>query len=530
MSLALLLLSPQFAAIAYHTSARVAARNAHRATALASVGPRATPWPSSYEHTARVSSVHESPSWSEHRSFSHTLCTILLAFVVSLPSCISPSVMAHAAQPQAVIGKATTMSTAVPAEEARLPSTSVSAAASVDSASKPTSRRYINLTGFPFPLGPFLERKTVETVLVPNKVYSFEQEQQLSGITANVRSTVFRMRDNTLLVYNPVAPTEEFLSQLAALHGDGVSHILLGSTAYEHKIFVGPFARKFPSAKVWAVPDQWSFPLDLPAPLLGINTKGSGGGELIDTTATSAAYAKAPDLTAEFEVKLLRPAKRLGFRYAANEAALFHKDTKTLALTDALVYVPASSPEIYDRANLLAVGDNARNSNSLGNIILKGAGAVNWRGTASQEVEALFSASDSAAREPAESQLQRGWERNTLLSLYFGPSPTSLIDPTTSFNMIREKWIVAPVTDSLIYRSERVKPELARWVEDVARWDFKTIAPAHFAAGPGTADDLRNAFSPTLKPEPRETRAPYNENDVRLLDDLATLLRKRQII
>lgn len=45
---------------------------------------------------------------------------------------------------------------------------------------------------------------------------------------------------------------------------------------------------------------------------------------------------------------------------------------------------------------------------------------MNWRGTASQEVEALFSASDSAAREPEESQLQRGWERNTLLSLYFG--------------------------------------------------------------------------------------------------------------
>ena len=167
------------------------------------------------------------------------------------------------------------------------------------------SRRYINLTGFPFPLGPFTERRTVMTEVVPGKVYSFEQEQSLSGITANVRSLVFRMRNNHLLVYNPVAPTEEFLQQIDALQHDGVSHILLGATPYEHKIFVGPFARKFPQAKVWAVPDQWSFPLPLPAQAFGIDTRGSGGGELVDTAGGSAAYRLAPDLLDEFEVGIL---------------------------------------------------------------------------------------------------------------------------------------------------------------------------------------------------------------------------------
>ena len=48
--------------------------------------------------------------------------------------------------------------------------------------------------------------------------------------------------------------------------------------------------------------------------------------------------------------------------------------------------------------------------------------------------------------------------------------------------------MVAPVTDSLIYRSDRVKPELARWVDDVSKWDFTTIAPAHFDAGRAAAD------------------------------------------
>ena len=63
------------------------------------------------------------------------------------------------------------------------------------------------------------------------------------------------------------------------------------------------------------------------AGLVGTRRKSSAAG--------SPAYAAAPDLTDEFEVKLLRPPKRLGFGYAANEAALLHKDSKTLALTDA---------------------------------------------------------------------------------------------------------------------------------------------------------------------------------------------------
>ena len=83
--------------------------------------------------------------------------------------------------------------------------------ACVPAASAEASRDYLLFTGFPFPLGPFTERRTVQSELVPGKVYGFEQEIRLSGISANVRSTVFRMKDNHLLVYNPVAPTEELL-------------------------------------------------------------------------------------------------------------------------------------------------------------------------------------------------------------------------------------------------------------------------------------------------------------------------------
>ena len=285
------------------------------------------------------------------------------------------------------------------------------------------------------------------------------------------------------------------------------------------------------------------------------------------------------------------------------EAALLHKDTKVLAVTDALVNVPSAPPAIYDRSNLLAIGDNS-DSLSLGAVILKGSAAVNWRGTAAQEVRELYAATPAAPeaaevnqnahahahaytgaftpvlllhsllcvcwcpfpracwcrfprarqcprqwcchrarvasqgsarvpsshmppRSPSQTRLQRGWERNALLSLYFGPSPASLVDPDSSFQSLQRRWVVAPVTDKLIYASQRVQPELARWVDDVARWEFTTIAPAHFDVQPGTADDFSRAFAPTLG---RPGERPYARGDVQLLDDIGTKLKELKVI
>ena len=39
---------------------------------------------------------------------------------------------------------------------------------------------------------------------------------------------------------------------------------------YEHKVFVGPFSRKFPSAQVHVAPRQWSWPIPLPPQAVGI--------------------------------------------------------------------------------------------------------------------------------------------------------------------------------------------------------------------------------------------------------------------
>merc|ERR1712048_1380490 len=258
-------------------------------------------------------------------------------------------------------------------------------------------------------------------------------------------------------------------------------------------------------------------------------------GELLNTAEGSLAYSRAPDLTDEFEVKLLRPKERIGssvgLGYAANEAALFHKDSKTLVVTDALINVPAKPTPIYEERLLLAIGDNKRDSNSVGNLVLNGLSTVNWQGTGRQELKKLFS--DANAQGSASDQLQRGWERNALLSLYFGPAPTSVINPgVSSFRQLAGKWSVAPVTDGLIYRSERVKPELRRWIDDITTWDFKLISPSHFDVQPGTPDDVRAAFasndlalSANLKPSSGDVQGSVSR-DRRLIDSIYGLLQQ----
>ena len=49
-----------------------------------------------------------------------------------------------------------------------------------------------------------------------------------------------------------------------------VEYIVLPTFAYEHKIFVGPFSRKYPKAQVWVAPRQWSWPINLPLQFFGI--------------------------------------------------------------------------------------------------------------------------------------------------------------------------------------------------------------------------------------------------------------------
>ena len=56
-------------------------------------------------------------------------------------------------------------------------------------------RRYVNFTGFPFPLVPLLSRRTTRTELVPGQVWAFEQEQGIGfglGVVVLTSMTVIK--------------------------------------------------------------------------------------------------------------------------------------------------------------------------------------------------------------------------------------------------------------------------------------------------------------------------------------------------
>ncbi|KAL5202468.1 hypothetical protein ABZP36_013420 [Zizania latifolia] len=59
-----------------------------------------------------------------------------------------------------------------------------------------SERFYFNFTGFPFPLGPFLNRRTIRTEAVKGRIWLFEQEQALgfSSVSTNTRMTVVKLK------------------------------------------------------------------------------------------------------------------------------------------------------------------------------------------------------------------------------------------------------------------------------------------------------------------------------------------------
>jgi hypothetical protein len=87
-------------------------------------------------------------------------------------------------------------------------------------------------------------------------MWVFEQPQSLgfSNVTTNVRMVVIKLASGGLWVHAPVAPTPECLRLLNELDAP-VECIVLPTFAYEHKIFVGPFSRRFPQAKVYVAPE-----------------------------------------------------------------------------------------------------------------------------------------------------------------------------------------------------------------------------------------------------------------------------------
>ncbi|KAK1297015.1 hypothetical protein QJS10_CPB15g01329 [Acorus calamus] len=308
-----------------------------------------------------------------------------------------------------------------------------------------SERFYLNITGFPFPLGPFLNRRTIRTEAVKGCIWLFEQEQALgfSSVSTNIRMTVIKLKSGGLWIHAPIAPTKECI-QLVKELGAPVEYIVLPTFAYEHKIFVGPFSRKFPHAQIWVAPRQWSWPINLPLEFFGIFRAKS-----LKDEDTSTPWAD------EIEQKVLSsPEVGIG-PYV--EVAFFHKRSRSLLVTDAVIFVPRQPPECISNKSLLA---SARNG-----LAVK-----------------LLSKGKEVLDEPVvDNKLnrQKGWERMVLQILFLGPS--NLLEPTASFSQMSQKLIVSPIIKTLVF--SKVPEKVRDWADRIAKdWRFRRIIPAHFAA------------------------------------------------
>ena len=159
-----------------------------------------------------------------------------------------------------------------------------------------------------------------------------------------------------------------------------------------------------------------------------------------------------------------------------SEVAFFHKKSKTLLVTDAVVQVPKTPPAVVEEGALLEAGGPL------------------------PAAVAAFSAGPPGSPPPPpppEDPARRaalGWKRMALQILFFVPG--DLGRPERSFDALAGKLIVSPVLRKLVFGNAR--PEALAWVDEICRdWPrFSRILPCHFEApiraGPR---ELRAAFS-----------------------------------
>ncbi|CAM9992593.1 unnamed protein product [Pylaiella littoralis] len=339
------------------------------------------------------------------------------------------------------------------------------------------------------PIAPYQRRKTLMTEIVPGKLWTFDQLQGILYVIVPVRMTVIKLEKSEgggLFVYAPVAPTGECMAmmrKLEAEHGP-VKHIVLGTLGLEHKVFAGPFARKFSEARVWLTPGQYSFPIGLPLSWLGF-----GGRPTQEIPASS---EDAP-WSADLDHEVLGPFFSKDGSGGYGETAFFHKATKTLLVTDMVVKVEDEVPEIVcedPRPLLFHARDNAfERVEDTPEVRLKGwrrivQFALTFQPSSLVVVDLKKALFDDA---PRSKMKELGWGG------LFPFEWTSPKDDLKSFSAMKGGLLVAPILQVLLLNRD---PEpVLDWADRVAKWPFRRVIPCHLANDVATTPmEFRKAF------------------------------------
>ncbi|OLP89702.1 Methyltransferase-like protein 7B [Symbiodinium microadriaticum] len=279
-------------------------------------------------------------------------------------------------------------------------------ATGVDAALRASDERYAALGTI---LAPAPYKETLRTELVPGRIWGFEQCIALASVSTNIRMTAVKLRNGGLWVSAPIAPTRQCLRLLDEL--GKVSHLVIPSTALEHKASLAEFSRTYPQAEIWVTPGQ-APPITVPS-----NSRILGQGP-------------APVWADELDCKVFYVSPPVTDTFA--EAVFFHKESRSLLVTDCALKLPAAAPKILESYGY---------DGTPGPISLD-----QWR----YKAIAFDFVTGRNQDEKDFAALSR---------------PAALVNPLLRF---------------IVYR--RCPEQAAAWVKDVARWPFVRIIPAHLQA------------------------------------------------
>jgi hypothetical protein len=371
------------------------------------------------------------------------------------------------------------------------------------------------------PLYPYGQRRTLQQEVVKDSIWTFDQIQGIFYVVVPIRMTVVKLNQGGLLIYAPVAPTPEcirMVNELVAAHGE-VKYIILPTVSgIEHKVFVGPFARKFPQAQVYVSPHQWSFPFNLPLSWLGLPW---GRTHILPQDVNQTPFAD------QFDYAILGSVEMGLGKFA--EVAMLDRRSQTLLVTDTIVSIPENPPEILQI----------------------------------DPYPLLFHARDSATEPIVDTPTNRirGWQRTALFLFYFRPQVLATVPFTQAiadilkapersrkafFGLFPFKWrvdwyqsfatlrghgriFVAPILQALILN--RDPQTVITWANKVASWNFVRIIPCHFDnAIAATPTDFRRAFSFLEKDAQFKSTFNLPEEDFVVLKQINRILQDNRII
>jgi len=317
-------------------------------------------------------------------------------------------------------------------------------------------------------------RETAKYQITEN-IWTFEQNLVLGPLETPLRCVVIRLKDGTLWVHAPLAPTDEFFELVESCAGpeggpDLIAHVVAPTYALEHKVFVKDAMARWPNAKLWTSPGQFSFPIKSISEsfIWGRNVNGVLG----DSDETHNDIPWVDEI--QYETLAAGTFYIGGAKQTFFETAFYHKADKMLIVTDSVAQIPLNPPPLINADKLLLVSKR--------------------------------STADDMPADTKEAR-QVGWEKTSLLVSYFFPEHE---EPDTdaglgvvtwtdgwhdNFKFLAGRLIVPPVVRTLLYAED--PGEVRRWVDRVVRrWEFEMIIPAHWEAPiQASAREFENAFA-----------------------------------